>query len=172
MPHLSLTRAPTASNPSRPRAAAAPSCRASNHPPSSCNPRSAVPQPSITTANKYASTNEGRFPLLIDFGKRVMQLNPLNLFTASGLGRWGPALLAGPGGRAGPSGRTRSERPPGHACALERPLLPGMLLHPSSPCTALTSGHPPPWAGWTRCTTLSRARSTWLGRCSPRTSPP
>jgi hypothetical protein len=46
-----------------------------------------APQPAISTVGKYATTDERRIPLLIDFGERVLQLNPLRLFTAEGFTR-------------------------------------------------------------------------------------
>jgi hypothetical protein len=45
------------------------------------------PQPAISAAEGYSSTDQRRIPLLIDFGERVLQLNPLRLFETSGLGR-------------------------------------------------------------------------------------
>ena len=45
------------------------------------------PQPVIRIAGKYASTSQPRVPVLIDFGERVLQSNPLGLFNTSGMGR-------------------------------------------------------------------------------------
>ena len=49
--------------------------------------KTAGPHPTIGTIGKYASTTATRIPLLIDFGERITQLNPLGLFNATGLGR-------------------------------------------------------------------------------------
>ncbi|KAI3424051.1 hypothetical protein D9Q98_009414 [Chlorella vulgaris] len=45
------------------------------------------PAPTISTIGKYATTDERRIPLLIDFGERVLQLNPLRLFSVTGFSR-------------------------------------------------------------------------------------
>lgn len=85
-----------------------------------------VPQPTITSTSKYASTNEQRFPLLIDFGKRVMELNPLNLFSVSGLGRWdAPAGGSGPGSAHPPGGQAQ---PAAHHSSVVVDLRPGLAV--------------------------------------------
>lgn len=47
------------------------------------------PQPEVRIAGKYAAADSPRIPLVVDFGRRVQQLNPLGLFNATGFGRWG-----------------------------------------------------------------------------------
>jgi hypothetical protein len=44
-------------------------------------------QPTVSTIGKYATTDERRIPLLIDFGERLLQLNPLRLFSVTGFSR-------------------------------------------------------------------------------------
>ncbi|PSC71772.1 T9SS C-terminal target domain-containing [Micractinium conductrix] len=45
------------------------------------------PQPVIKQLGKYATTEQPRFPLFIDFGERVLTTNPLRLFQTTGIGR-------------------------------------------------------------------------------------
>lgn len=58
-------------------------------------------QPVISTVGKYSTTDDKRVPLLVDFGERVLEMNPLRLFNTSGFGRCarrregGQVLLAG-----------------------------------------------------------------------------
>lgn len=49
----------------------------------------ATPQPSIRPLGKFLGTSDPRVLLLISFGERVLAANPLHLFGAEGLSRWG-----------------------------------------------------------------------------------
>lgn len=57
------------------------------------------PEPIVNTIGSYQTTDQQRLPLVIDFGERVLQLNPLKLFSVTGFARcafWlGDGWLAG-----------------------------------------------------------------------------
>ena len=55
-----------------------------------------MPQPVISTVGKYSTTDDRRVPLLVDFGERVLEMNPLRLFNTSGFGRWARYWLQQP----------------------------------------------------------------------------
>jgi hypothetical protein len=49
-----------------------------------------APQPTIqAVGTSYSSTDESKVTLYLSFGERVLQLNPLRLFTVTGLSRCG-----------------------------------------------------------------------------------
>mgnify|MGYP001810831479 CR=1 FL=1 len=88
----------------------------SHRPPSPPTPSSThAAQPVIKQLGKYATTEQPRFPLFIDFGERVLTTNPLRLFQSTGIGRSGVGGGAGapPGdhARAGAWLRSRERRP-------------------------------------------------------------
>ena len=47
----------------------------------------APPRPVIRIAGKYATTSSPKVPILVAFGERVMQSNPLGLFNTTGFAR-------------------------------------------------------------------------------------
>ena len=47
----------------------------------------ATTQPSVRKIGKFLSTSQPKVPLMVDFGERVMALDPLKLFNATGFGR-------------------------------------------------------------------------------------
>lgn len=93
------------------------------------------PQPTITTSGggKFLTTDQTKIPLLVDFGERVLQLNPLKLVKVTGFARCAP----------GAGGPERVSRPGAPMPARTRLAAAGNGAH--SPGRTLAAA--PGWAG-------------------------